>query len=191
MEGFKTGVKGDMVPISCQSPCDLKSGFHFKIEIFKLHKHQNYLKMDIIPERTPMLYAPLEDGLSQQVRLKTGEIALIRPLVGAADIAACEQLQKETWGDGPHAGLISHSVLGVIPSVGGLVVGGFVDDVLQACLISLPGFSKAAQPLQWSSRLAVTKGYRDSGLGYEMKCHQRMASRQMHVTDIYWTYGSS
>ena len=120
--------------------------------------------------------------------MKTGEIALIRPLVGAADIAACEQLQKETWGDGPHAGLISHSVLGVIPSVGGLVVGGFVDDVLQACLISLPGFSKAAQPLQWSSRLAVTKGYRDSGLGYEMKCHQRMASRQMHVTDIYWTY---
>jgi len=135
-----------------------------------------------------MLYAPLEDGLSQQVRLKTGEIALIRPLVGATDIAACEHLQTQTWGEGPHAGLIAHSVLGVIPSVGGLVVGGFVDDVLQTCLISFSGFSKAAQPLHWSSRLAVTQVYRDAGLGYEMKRYQRLACREMNVTDIYWTY---
>ncbi len=135
-----------------------------------------------------MLYDPLEDGLSQQVRLKNGAIALIRPLVGAADIAACEQLQTEIWGDGPHSGLIAHSVLGVIPSVGGLVVGAFVDDVLQACLISFPGFSKAAQPIHWSARLAVTPGYRDSGLGYEMKRYQRLACRDMHVTQICWTY---
>ena len=135
-----------------------------------------------------MLYAPLEDGLSQQVRLKNGDIALIRPFVTPTDIAECERLQTEVWGNGPHAGLIAHSVLSVIPAIGGLVAGAFVADVLQACLISLPGFSKSATPLHWSARLAVTAGYRDAGLGYEMKRYQRLACSAMNVTDICWTY---
>lgn len=135
-----------------------------------------------------MLYAPLEDGLSQQVRLKNGQIAHIRPLFGAADIAACEQLQGETWGTGSHAGLIAHSVLGVIPGVGGIVAGGYVDDVLQACLISFPGFSKSGKPMHWSARLAVRPEYRDSGLGHDMKRYQRLACREMNVSDICWTY---
>jgi len=135
-----------------------------------------------------MLYAPLEDGLSQQVRLKNGQIAHIRPLVGDTDITACEELQGLTWGTGRHSGLIEHSVLGIIPGVGGLVVGGFVDDILQACLISFPGYSKSGVRTHWSSRLAVRPEYRDSGLGHDMKRYQRLACKEMKVEDIYWTY---
>lgn len=135
-----------------------------------------------------MLYSPSDDGLAQQVCLKNGEVAHIRPLVSPDDILACEKLQTETWGDGPHAGLIAHSVLGVIPSVGGLVAGAFVQDVLQACLISFSGFSKVSDRVHWSSRLAVTPRYRDTGLGYAMKQYQRLSCKMMGVTSIYWTY---
>jgi predicted GNAT superfamily acetyltransferase len=135
-----------------------------------------------------MLYAPLDDGLSQQVRLKNGQIAHIRPLVGDADIAACQALQGLTWGTGEHSGLIQHSVLGIMTNVGGLVVGGFVDDILKACLISFAGYDKSGSLIHWSSRLAVHPDYRDSGLGHDMKNHQRLACKEMKVKDIYWTY---
>ena len=135
-----------------------------------------------------MLYSPLDDGLSQQVRLKNGQIAHIRPLAGDSDIAACEELQGLTWGTGPHSGLIPHSVLGIMTNVGGLVIGGFVDDSLQSCLISFAGYSKSGTPIQWSSRLAVRPEYRDSGLGHDMKRYQRLACKEMNVSDIYRTY---
>lgn len=100
---------------------------------------------------------------------------------------ACEDLQREVWGEG-FGQLVPASILEISTRLGGVVSGAFADDGEMAGFVfGLTGVQGDAR-VHWSHMLAVREGLRGSGLGPALKRHQRDLLLRLDVTCCYWTY---
>jgi len=111
----------------------------------------------------------------------------IRALETQADLAACVDLQRATWGRS-FADIVPASILQVAQKVGGVAAGAF-DSAgnLVGFVFGVTGVEDG-QIVHWSDMLAVRPSHQNRGLGRRLKEFQRAAVARLGATVIYWTY---
>lgn len=130
---------------------------------------------------------------------------LIRSCEGFDELEACVQLQVETWGYEP-ADIMPRKAFLVMQKVGGQVIGAFDTDIpgtsphgdpgsLIGFAMALPGVKSAAnfadgqaRPYLHSHMLAVREGYRNRGLGVQLKLEQRRDALSRGIRLMEWTF---
>jgi predicted GNAT superfamily acetyltransferase len=126
---------------------------------------------------------------------------LIRSCKGQEELEACVQLQIETWGYDP-TDVIPRKAFLVWQKVGGQVIGAFDTDLpdappdggpssLVGFVLALPGIKFGAgepRPYLHSHMMAVREGYRDRGLGVQLKLEQRKEALARGIRHIEWTF---
>ena len=126
---------------------------------------------------------------------------VIRSCSGQDELEACVQLQVETWGYDP-TDVIPRKAFLVWQKVGGQVIGAFDAEIagsaseggpesLVGFVLSLPGIKAGAggpQPYLHSHMMAVKEGYRDKGLGMQLKLAQREEALERGIRHIEWTF---
>jgi predicted GNAT superfamily acetyltransferase len=132
-------------------------------------------------------------------------LIIVRTCEGHEELEACVQLQIETWGYDV-TDIMPRKAFLVMQKVGGQVLGAFDTDLPGAGLngnsasmvgfaLSLPGVKTGSNspdgrpyPYLHSHMLAVKAGYRDRGLGAQLKLAQRIDALTRGITHIEWTF---
>ncbi len=107
-------------------------------------------------------------------------------------------LEQEVWGYTIAADAVSAMMLLVSSRIGGLVIGGYdrpgqggeaagPASPLAGFAYSMPAV-RDGQPYQWSHMLAVSAGYRNTGLGWRLKIEQRRLVMASGLDLIAWTF---
>jgi predicted GNAT superfamily acetyltransferase len=107
----------------------------------------------------------------------------VRPLNSLREFQACECIQEEVWG----APGVTAEVISVTAKYGGVVLGAFAGRKLVGFLFAFLA-RRRGQLIHWSHMMAVSKGYRDLGLGFKMKLAHRKLALVQGVKAICWTY---
>lgn len=111
----------------------------------------------------------------------------IRPLRTQAELVACVELQRDTWGR-EFTEVVPAVILNVAQRIGGVTAGAFDGGGrLAGFVFGLTGVERG-RVVHWSDMLAVRPELRDSGLGRALKQWQRDRVRELGGTVIYWTY---
>jgi predicted GNAT superfamily acetyltransferase len=134
---------------------------------------------------------------------RDGRPILIRSTQGFEELDACVQHQIDTWGyaDGD---VIPRRAFVVASRIGGQVIGAF--DLTHAArpeggaenligfAMSLPGIKPADDPgtppapYLHSHMLAVSAGYRNDGIGRQLKLFQRVEALSRGISLMEWTF---
>jgi predicted GNAT superfamily acetyltransferase len=130
-----------------------------------------------------------------------------RSCEGFDEFDACVQLQIETWGY-VESELIPRKTFLLAQKIGGQVIGAFESEdgkdaeistnggkksteTLIGFAMSLPGVKTEggqAKPYLHSHMLAVREGYRNRGIGVQLKRKQRDEALSRSITRIEWTF---
>lgn len=112
----------------------------------------------------------------------------VRPLDRWQDLQACEELQREIWGE-DFAQVAPAGLMKVTRRVGGVASGAFDEDGrLVGFVYGITGQGEDGRPLHWSHMLGVRRGDRDRGLGLRLKEHQRELMLDRGVEEARWTF---
>jgi len=129
----------------------------------------------------------------------------IRPCEGFEEYEACVQLQIETWGY-DETDIIPRKTFLLAQKIGGQVIGAFEEAEngsgrepeherkpanMVGFAMSLPGIQVhggEAQPYLHSHMLAVREGYRNRGLGVQLKKRQRLEALSRGIRHMQWTF---
>ena len=132
-------------------------------------------------------------------------MTLIRACSGQEELEACVQMQVETWGYDA-SDIIPRKAFLVAQKIGGQVIGAFdtalpgaapngTPESLIGFAMSLPGVKTGKnsedgnpQPYLHSHMLAVRTGYRDRGLGAQLKLEQRREALSRGIRRMEWTF---
>jgi len=109
-----------------------------------------------------------------------------RDLTTLQDFASVVALEQEIWGPG-YDEPVPVPILAVTVLRGGILMGAFDAGRLIGFVYSLPGL-KHGQPMQWSHMLGVVDGFRNDGIGHELKLLQRDRALAMGLSLIEWTF---
>jgi predicted GNAT superfamily acetyltransferase len=101
-------------------------------------------------------------------------------------MTAVEELQKEIWGFSDREIIPAVHIRAVI-EVGGVLLGAYDGDSLVGFAYGFLGFEDG-QVVMHSDMLGVKTGYRDRGIGYELKLRQRERALQLGIPKITWTF---
>jgi len=132
----------------------------------------------------------------------------IRSCEGFEEMEACVQLQIETWGY-DETDVIPRKTFMLAGKIGGQVIGAFAgkdsgelaeqdSETLVGFAMSLPGIKSggnaneagaiAPQSYLHSHMLAVKEGYRNRGLGAQLKLEQRREALERGIRHMEWTF---
>jgi predicted GNAT superfamily acetyltransferase len=125
----------------------------------------------------------------------------IRNCAGFDELEACVQLQIETWGY-DESEVIPRKAFLLAQKIGGQVMGAFDTEIaggkpgetpesLAGFVLSLPGVKTGSgEPRAYlhSHMLAVREGYRNRGLGAQLKREQRLEALSRGIRLIEWTF---
>src|ERR1700685_3435351 len=125
----------------------------------------------------------------------------IRACEGFDELEACVQLQVETWGY-DESDVIPRKAFLVAQKIGGQVIGAFDTEIsgnaatvgpesLVGFAMSLPGIKiESGEPRAYlhSHMLAVKEGYRNRGLGAQLKWEQRREALSRGIRKMEWTF---
>jgi predicted GNAT superfamily acetyltransferase len=115
----------------------------------------------------------------------------IRNLKTQAELHACVDLQRETWG-AQFTEVVPIAILQVVQYIGGVAAGAFTaKDELVGFVFGISGVEQSAHgvvPVHWSDMLAVRKEFRNQGIGERLKRFQRDALLSRAVEKVYWTF---
>lgn len=129
---------------------------------------------------------------------------LIRECQGHDELEACVQMQVETWGY-DQADVIPRKAFLVMQKIGGQIIGAFDTGLpgtspqgepksLVGFAMSLPGVKpgekngEGPRPYLHSHMLAVGEGYRNRGLGAQLKLEQRREALARGIQHMEWTF---
>jgi chorismate synthase len=111
----------------------------------------------------------------------------IRPLASHAELEACVDLQRQTWGD-EFGEVVPPSMLKIAAKVGGIAAGAFSpDDELLGFVFGITGV-EGGTIVHWSHMLGVLPRVRNHGIGRRLKEYQRSEVARAGATVIYWTF---
>ncbi|MGA2218031.1 MAG: GNAT family N-acetyltransferase [Terracidiphilus sp.] len=126
---------------------------------------------------------------------------VFRACSGFDELEACVRLQIEVWGY-DEADVIPRRAFLVAEKIGGQVIGAFDTDIegapaeggsesLVGFALSLPGVKTGdGEPRAYlhSHMLAVKEGYRNRGLGANLKLEQRKEALSRGIRHMEWTF---
>ncbi len=114
----------------------------------------------------------------------------LRLLHTPKEMAAVEALQRIVW-PGNDLEVVPAHVLLTAAHNGGLVAGAFAGDALAGFVWGFLGLDETANPPRLkhcSHQLGVHPDYRNTGLGFALKCFQREHVLGQGIDRITWTY---
>jgi predicted GNAT superfamily acetyltransferase len=111
---------------------------------------------------------------------------VIRPLATFEEREECVQLQETIWGGG-FVDSVPSSILMIAQATGGVASGAFDGGRLVGFVFGITGI-RDDRRIHWSDMLAVLPEYRDRGLGYRLKLHQRELLLAHGVERVLWTF---
>jgi predicted GNAT superfamily acetyltransferase len=122
----------------------------------------------------------------------------LRSCEGFEEFEACVQLQIETWGY-DESELIPRKSFLLAQKIGGQVIGAFESEIstgkaaenLVGFALSLPGIKSEegrAEPYLHSHMLAVREGFRNRGIGGQLKRRQRDDALARGIRRMEWTF---
>jgi len=114
----------------------------------------------------------------------------IHQLESPESLQSIEDLQGLIWPGNPHEIVPIHMFLASIHN-GGLVLGAFSKERMVGMLFGFPGMfnDNGKKKLKHCSHmLGIHPDWRDSGLGYELKCIQRQFVLSQGLDLVTWTY---
>ncbi len=129
---------------------------------------------------------------------------VIRACEGHDELEACVQMQVETWGY-DQTDVIPRKAFLVMQKIGGQLIGAFDTSIAETSpegeasslvgfAMSLPGVKPGGkngagpQPYLHSHMLAVRQGYRNQGLGAQLKLAQRAEALERGFKYMEWTF---
>ena len=126
---------------------------------------------------------------------------VIRSCLGFDELEACVQLELETWGYDP-ADVLPRKAFLLSQKIGGQVIGAFDTEILGTSAEggpeSLVGFALAWPGVRNSEQgpkaylhshmLAVREGYRNRGVGAQLKLEQRREALEREIRHMEWTF---
>ena len=111
----------------------------------------------------------------------------IRPVESRADMDACVELQRRTWGEA-FSEVVPASMLQITAKMGGVAVGAFNGEGgLVGLVYGISGF-RHGRPAHWSHMLAVRPEARNLGVGRRLKMRQKEMLLALGVKTMYWTF---
>ena len=110
----------------------------------------------------------------------------IRELEDLRDLAVVEDLQREVWGMSD-LDIVNRHVLRVALEIGGVLLGAFDGGAMVGFSSGFAGYRNGHREVH-SDMLAIKDGYRDKGVGYQLKMAQRERVLAMGVDRITWTF---
>jgi len=111
---------------------------------------------------------------------------VIRRADQVEEFEACVQLQAAVWGFAERD-LIPRRMFVVASKIGGLVLGAWDGDRLAGFALAFP--ARRESETYWHSHMvAVAEGYRNLGLGRQLKLHQREEALEQGIPRIEWTF---
>jgi predicted GNAT superfamily acetyltransferase len=114
------------------------------------------------------------------------EEVVIRPCEGFAELDACVDLQRCTWGYGD-LDVIPRRLFVVAQRIGGQVIGAFSSGQVAGFAMAIPGI-RDGEPYLHSHMLAVAPEYRNRGLGRRLKLAQREEALARGIRRMEWTF---
>jgi len=111
---------------------------------------------------------------------------VIRNCEALEELDACVRLQQEVWGFSDLE-VVPMRMLVVANKIGGHIAGAFAGSELVGFALAFPARRKG-HPYIHSHMLAVQPGYRDRGIGRQLKLFQREAALKQGVDLIEWTF---
>lgn len=117
----------------------------------------------------------------------------IRPIYALSDMYRAVELQKTYWGNDLESVVPAHMLFS-IANAGGHVLVAMVDGVMAGVLVGFIGTDieyerPAAANLQMvSKRMVVLPEYRNRGLAYALKVHQRDLTMRQAIRLVTWTF---
>lgn len=116
---------------------------------------------------------------------KTGAL-IIRKCECLEEMQAAFALQKEVW-NFSDADLVPVRIFVVAAKIGGQVIGAFDQMELIGFALAIPGIRNGHFYLH-SQMLAVRQGYRNAGVGLQMKFYQREDALARGIELMEWTF---
>jgi chorismate synthase len=111
----------------------------------------------------------------------------IRPLATAAELQACVDLQRSTWGD-EFGEVVPASMLKIAAKVGGVTAGAFTPDgELLGFVFGITGVERG-DIVHWSHMLGVLPRAQNQGIGRKLKVYQRAEVARAGAKVMYWTF---
>jgi predicted GNAT superfamily acetyltransferase len=110
----------------------------------------------------------------------------IRELEDINEFQRCLELQRECFGF-DDINLLPPRCFIVFNSIGGLALGAFEGDRIIGFVNAIPGV-RESQPYWHSQMMAVTREYRNAGVGSALKLAQREHALQRGIRRIEWTF---
>ncbi len=111
----------------------------------------------------------------------------IRPCRTRAELVACVELQRATWGES-FSELVPATILALCQRFGGITSGAFDSHGrLVGFVFGLTGWQDD-KPIHWSDMLAVVPELRNQNLGEKLKRHQRDELLGRNIDKICWTF---
>lgn len=115
---------------------------------------------------------------------------VLRDIDSPAELVAVEDLQRLIWSGGDTEVVPGHVLLTAAHN-GGLVAGAFVEGILAGFVWGFLGMdtgSDRPRLKHCSHQLGVHPDYRNTGLGFALKCFQRERVLSQGLDRITWTY---
>ncbi|MGH7679818.1 MAG: hypothetical protein ACRENU_15215 [Gemmatimonadaceae bacterium] len=111
----------------------------------------------------------------------------IRPLVSQAELQACVDLQRQTWGE-EFGEVVPPSLLKIAAKVGGVSAGAFSPDgELLGFVFGITGVERGVV-VHWSHMLGVLPRAQNHGIGKRLKEYQRAEVARAGARIVYWTF---
>ena len=127
------------------------------------------------------------DGSPPDGRSTDGAQIEIRPARTRADLEACVELQRDTWGKS-FSEVVPVSMMQVTCKMGGICMGAFAPGGEMLGVVYGVTGVRNGELAHWSHMLAVRPRARNMGIGKRLKLAQREGLKARGVSTMYWTY---